>query len=142
MRLYRQKAVCEREDAPFQNKIDMAVNEIKNFEPAPETHTHVLVDRWCHCKRVRKAAQSRSWRLSSGLKSNCVMRLDSASTSHQSAPLARRIITSWRHCRTDRHSIGSIRFVKCKVSECNYLVRECSRMKHNGLLSGGDGLNT
>lgn len=75
MRLYRQKAVCEREDAPFQNKIDMAVNEIKNFEPAPETHTHVLMDRWYHCKRVRKAAQSRSWRLSSGLKSNCVMRL-------------------------------------------------------------------
>ena len=74
-RLYRQKVVCEREDVPFQSKIDMAVNEIENFEPVQETHTHVLVDSWYHCKRVRKATQSRSWQLSGGLKSNRAMRL-------------------------------------------------------------------
>jgi hypothetical protein len=39
------------------------------------THTHVLVDNWFHCKRVRKAAQQRTWDLSAGLKSNRVMRL-------------------------------------------------------------------
>lgn len=74
-RLYRQKAVCERESVPFQSKIDMAVSEIEHFEPAPDTQTHVLVDSWYHCKRVRKAAQARHWLLSGGLKSNRVMRL-------------------------------------------------------------------
>lgn len=74
-RLYRQKAVCEQERVPFQSKIDMAVTEIERFEPVQDTRTHVLVDSWYHCKRVRKAAQSRDWHLSGGLKSNRVMRL-------------------------------------------------------------------
>ena len=74
-RLYRQKVVCEREGVPFQSKIDMAVSEIERFEPVAGTHTHVLVDSWYHCKRVRKAAQARNWHLSGGLKSNRVMRL-------------------------------------------------------------------
>jgi hypothetical protein len=73
--LYRQKAVCEREGVPFQSKIDMAVSEIESFEPVPGTQTHVLVDSWYHCKRVRKAAQARDWHLSGGLKSNRIMRL-------------------------------------------------------------------
>ncbi|MEZ4769795.1 MAG: transposase [Caldilineales bacterium] len=74
-RLYRQKAVCEREGVPFQSKIDMAVSEIEDFEPVADTQTHVLVDSWYHCQRVRKAAQARHWHLSGGLKSNRVMRL-------------------------------------------------------------------
>jgi hypothetical protein len=74
-RLYRQKAVCEREGVSFQSKIDMAVSEIEGFEPVAGTDTHVLVDSWYHCKRVRKAAQARNWHLSGGLKSNRVMRL-------------------------------------------------------------------
>lgn len=74
-RLYRQKAVCEREEIPFQSKIDMAVEEIEQFEPVAGTHTHTLVDSWYHCKRVRKAAQKRDWDLSGGLKSNRKMRI-------------------------------------------------------------------
>lgn len=74
-RLYRQKEVCQRESVPFQSKIDMAVSEIEGFEPVADTDTHVLVDSWYHCKRVRKAAQARNWHLSGGLKSNRVMRL-------------------------------------------------------------------
>ena len=73
--LYRQKSVCEQEGALFQSKIDMAVSEIENFEPVKETHTHVLIDSWYHCKKVRKAAQQRDWDVSGGLKSNRVMRL-------------------------------------------------------------------
>ena len=73
--LYRQKSVCEQEGAPFQSKIDIAVNEIKSIEPVEETHTHVLIDSWYHCKKVRKAAQQRDWDISGGLKSNRVMRL-------------------------------------------------------------------
>ncbi len=74
-RLYRQKAVCEREGVPFQSKIDLAVTEIEHFEPVEETRTHVLVDSWYHCKPVRKAAQTQGWHLSGGLKSNRVLRL-------------------------------------------------------------------
>jgi len=74
-RLYRQKAVCEREGVPFRSKVDMAVEEIERFQPVPGTHTHILVDAWYHCKRVRKAAQKRRWDISGGLKSNRKMRL-------------------------------------------------------------------
>jgi hypothetical protein len=75
MQLYRQRAVCEQEGVPFQSKIDMAVQQIETFQPAPDTDTHVLVDSWYHCQRVRKAATRRDWHLSGGLKRNRVMRL-------------------------------------------------------------------
>jgi hypothetical protein len=61
MQMYRQRAVCEQEGVPFQGKIDMAVQQIETFEPVPGTPTHVLVDNWYHCKRVRKAATQRDW---------------------------------------------------------------------------------
>ena len=73
--LYRQKSVCDQEKVPFQSKIDMSVNAINHFGPVSETDTHVLVDIWYHCKRVRKAAQKRNWDISGGLKSNRSMRL-------------------------------------------------------------------
>jgi hypothetical protein len=73
--MYRQKSVCQRDGVTFQSKIDMAVSQIEDFEPATDTHTHVLIDSWYHCKRVRKAAQKRGWDVSGGLKSNRVMRL-------------------------------------------------------------------
>lgn len=74
-RLYRQKSVCEAEKVPFQSKIDLVVEEIRQFEPAEGTQTHVLIDSWFHCKAVRKAAQQRGWEVSGGLKSNRKMRL-------------------------------------------------------------------
>jgi hypothetical protein len=82
-RLYRQKAVCEREGVAFQSKVDMAVEEIEQFEPAPGTQTHVLIDSWYHCKRVRKAAQKRGWDISGGLKSNRKVRLIAEDGSRQ-----------------------------------------------------------
>jgi hypothetical protein len=74
-RLYRQQAVCEQEGVPFQSKVDLAVAQIEQFEPVSGTHTHVLIDSWYHCKRVRKAAQKRKWDVSGGLKKNRKMRL-------------------------------------------------------------------
>lgn len=74
-RMYRQQSVCQQEQIPFQSKIDMAVDEIEHFQPVQDTHTHVLVDSWYHCKQARRAAQRRGWDFSGGLKSNRVMRL-------------------------------------------------------------------
>jgi len=74
-RMYCQKKVCEQEKRPFQSKVAMAVEEIENFEPVPDTQTHVLIDSWYHCKQVRRAAQKRGWQVSGALKSNRTMRL-------------------------------------------------------------------
>ena len=81
--MYRQKAVCQQEGVAFQSKIDMAVSQIEGFDPTVDTHTHVLIDSWYHCKRVRKAAQKRDWDVSGGLKSNRVMRLIAADGSRE-----------------------------------------------------------
>jgi len=74
-KMYCQKSVCEQEKQPFQSKVEMAVEEIENFEPVPDTQTHVLIDSWYHCKQVRRSAQKRGWQVSGALKSNRVMRL-------------------------------------------------------------------
>jgi hypothetical protein len=73
--LYRQKVTCEREGVVFRSKVDMAVEEIERFDPVSGTQTHVLIDSWYHCKRVRRAAKKRDWDISGGLKSNRKMRL-------------------------------------------------------------------
>ena len=73
-RLYRQKKVCDQEGVPFQSKIDLAVAEIEQFEPVAGTHTHLLIDSWFHCRRVRRAAQKRRWDVSGALKSNRKLR--------------------------------------------------------------------
>lgn len=86
--MYRQRTVCEQEGVPFMSKVDMAVQTIEQFEPVPGTHTHLLVDGWYHCKRVRKAAQKRHWDVSGGLKSNRVMRLIAPDGSRQWLKLA------------------------------------------------------
>lgn len=73
-RLYRQQAVCEQEGVPFLSKIDLARQEIEQFAPVEGSHTHVLMDSWFHCKKVRRTAQKRGWDVSGGLKSNRIMR--------------------------------------------------------------------
>jgi hypothetical protein len=65
--MYRQEHVCQKEGVPLRSKIDLAVGEIERFAPVRDTHTHVLIDSWYHCKKVRKAAQARSWDVSGGL---------------------------------------------------------------------------
>ena len=86
--LYRQRSVCEAEGGPFQSKVDLAVDEIEQFEPVPGTQTHVLIDSWFHCKRVRRAAQKRGFAVSGGLKSNRVMRLIADDGSREWLPLS------------------------------------------------------
>jgi hypothetical protein len=86
--LYRQRSVCEAEGQPFQSKVDLAVEEIHQFEPVPETQTHVLIDNWFHCKRVRKAAQKRGFEVSGGLKNNRMMRLITEDGSREWLPLS------------------------------------------------------
>jgi hypothetical protein len=99
-RLYRQQAICEQEGVPFQSKVDMAIEEIEQFEPVAGTHTHVLVDAWYHCQRVRKAAQGRGWNLSGGLKSNRKLRIIAKDGSRQWLSLADYVATlddqDWR----------------------------------------------
>jgi SRSO17 transposase len=73
--MYRQTAVCEREGVPFQSKIDMMETTIREFEPVPNTQTHVLVDSWFGCKRIWKAARERGFLITSGLKCNRSLRI-------------------------------------------------------------------
>ncbi len=73
-RMYCQKKVCQKEGIPFLSKIEMAVEEIEHFTPVAGTQTHLLIDRWFHCKQVRRSAQKRGWQVSGGIKSNRVMR--------------------------------------------------------------------
>jgi hypothetical protein len=98
--LYRQQAVCQQEGVVFQSKIEMAIGQIEAFAPAADTHTHVLIDSWYHCKRVRKAARQRGWDVSGGLKSNRVMRLIAADGSREwlklSAYAARLAPEAWQ----------------------------------------------
>jgi hypothetical protein len=81
--MYRQKSDCQQEGIPFSSKIDMAVNQIVDFEPVEGTHTHVLIDSWYHCRAVRSAAHKRDWEVSGGLKSNRCMRLIHADGSRE-----------------------------------------------------------
>jgi hypothetical protein len=68
--MYRQKAVCQREGVPFQSKVDMMEATIRDFQPIPNTLTHVLVDSWYTCKRIWRAARERGFLITSGLKAN------------------------------------------------------------------------
>jgi Transposase DDE domain len=75
-RLYRQKAVCEREKVPFQSKIDLADDVIRAFAPIADTQTHVLFDSWYTCRRLWRAAVGRGWAITGGLKSNRKLRVN------------------------------------------------------------------
>ena len=74
--MYRQKAVCEREGVPFQSKIDLMEAQIRNFEPVPDTVTHVLLDTWYTAKRIWQAARERGFLITSGLKNNRWLRIE------------------------------------------------------------------
>jgi hypothetical protein len=73
--MYRQKDVCERDRVPFQSKVDMMETAIREFDPMPNTQTHVVVDSWFGCKRIWKAARDRSFLITSGLKCNRSLRI-------------------------------------------------------------------
>ena len=73
--LYRQQAVCAAEQVPFQSKIDLMDDLIRTFEPLPGTQTHVLLDSWYAAKRLGKTARGRGFQISTGLKSNRMLRI-------------------------------------------------------------------
>ena len=73
--LYRQQQVCQAEEVPFRSKIELMEAQIRSFEPLPHTRTHVLVDSWYAAKRIWKAARARNFEISSGLKSNRLLRI-------------------------------------------------------------------
>ncbi len=73
--MYIQKAVCEREQRTFRSKVDLSLQAVENFEPLPDTHTHVLVDSWYLNKRLWKAVRQRQWDLTGGLKANHKLRV-------------------------------------------------------------------
>lgn len=74
-RMYRQKSTCEAEGETFFSKIDMAYHDITTFEPAPDTHTHVLTDCWYAARRIWRGARGRTWDITAGLRGNRTMRL-------------------------------------------------------------------
>jgi SRSO17 transposase len=76
--LYRQKAVCEAEGVEFASKGDLMAERIRTFEPAANTHTHVLLDSWYSAKRIWATAKARGFSISSGLKSNRLLRITDA----------------------------------------------------------------
>src|ERR671932_768631 len=73
--LYRQQAVCATEQVPFQSKIDLMDDLIRTFEPLPGTQTHVLLDSWYAAKRLWQTARGRGFQISTGLKSNRMLRI-------------------------------------------------------------------
>jgi len=74
-RLYRQRAVCEREGVPFQSKISLMEQIIRSFEPVVGTLTHVLMDAWYGEKRLWRAARERGFQITTGVKSNRSLRV-------------------------------------------------------------------
>jgi hypothetical protein len=74
-RLYRQRAVCEREGVAFASKIDLMEHLIRTFEPVVDTLTHVLLDAWYGHKRLWRAARERGFHITTGVKSNRWLRL-------------------------------------------------------------------
>ena len=73
--LYRQQAVCAAEGVPFQSKIDLMDERIRTFMPLPGTRTHGLLDSWYAAKRLWKRARERGFLITTGLKSNRLVRI-------------------------------------------------------------------
>lgn len=73
--LYRQQAVCTAEGVAFASKVDLMAERIRSFEPAADTHTHVLLDSWYSAKAIWSAARARGFDISSGLKANRLIRI-------------------------------------------------------------------
>src|ERR1700686_2442708 len=68
--LYRQQAVCEVEEVPFQSKIELMETTIRTFEPVAGTVTHVLLDSWYSAKCLWRAARERDFLITTGIKNN------------------------------------------------------------------------
>lgn len=72
--MYRTKTTCQKEQELFKSKVDLAYESIMSFEPLVDEHVHVLVDAWFTCQRLWKAARTRGFDFSGGLKRNRKLR--------------------------------------------------------------------
>jgi len=77
-RLYRQQVTCQQEGIPFQSKIAIMIEIIKQFEPPQETVTHVLLDSWYSAKAIWKTARDRGFLITTALRSNRSVRIPDA----------------------------------------------------------------
>jgi DDE superfamily endonuclease len=73
--LYRQQVTCEAERVALQSKIELMEHQLRSFEPATGTHTHVLLASWYCAKVLWKAACQRGFLITTGLKSNRWLRV-------------------------------------------------------------------
>jgi SRSO17 transposase len=74
--MYRQRDVCEKEEVPFQSKIEIMIEIIRTFTPVEGTVTHVLLDSWYAAKKVWKAVRDRDFLITTGLRCNRSLRID------------------------------------------------------------------
>src|SRR5437667_10947700 len=77
--LYQQQAVCQSDGVPFASKIELMEARIRSFEPVAGTVTHVLLDTWYSAKCLWRAARERGFLITTGLKSNRLLRVEDPS---------------------------------------------------------------
>lgn len=73
--LYRQKKTAEKEEVPFVSKIDLMIQQIRNFVTPSGTETHILLDSWYNCKAIWKAARDRKFKITTGIRRNRSLRV-------------------------------------------------------------------
>jgi hypothetical protein len=73
--IYRQEEVAKKEGVLFTSKIDLMIQQIKNFNPPSGTATHVLLDSWYNAKNIWKTALSRDFHITTGIKRNRFLRV-------------------------------------------------------------------
>lgn len=73
--LYRQRKTAEGEGVKFLSKVDIIIQQIKNFTPPLGTETHLLLDSWYTCKKIWKAARDHKYKITTGIKCNRSLRI-------------------------------------------------------------------
>jgi SRSO17 transposase len=73
--LYRQRKTAEAEGVKFLSKVDLMIQQIKDFIPPPGTATHILLDSWYTCKKLWKAVREHKYNITTGIKRNRLLRV-------------------------------------------------------------------
>jgi hypothetical protein len=73
--LYRQEKTAKKDGVPFVSKINLMIQQIRNFTSPYGTVTHVLLDSWYSAKKVWKAARDRGFQITTGLRCNRSLRV-------------------------------------------------------------------
>jgi hypothetical protein len=74
LRLYVKKGTCDEEVLPFRTKIELAVDQIKEFRAPPGTDTVVAYDSWYFCRKVVEACRCKGFDWVTQAKSNRVIK--------------------------------------------------------------------